>query len=77
MFDFAKIFLAMVCAGSAVILFNMGYEFMDTGYGLNPLVAFPGMTVLADASLICVQAASDYSDYLVEQLCNREEEEIH
>jgi|TARA_R110000787_G_scaffold36334_12_gene92907 hypothetical protein len=31
----------------------------------------------ADASLICVQAASDYSDYLVEQLCNREEEEIH
>jgi|TARA_R110000796_G_scaffold138246_2_gene254375 hypothetical protein len=46
MFDFAKIFLAMVCAGSAVILFNMGYEFMDTGYGLNPLVAFPGMTVL-------------------------------
>jgi len=46
MFDFAKIFLAMVCAGSAVILFDMGYEFMDTGHGLNPLVAFPGMTVL-------------------------------
>ena len=33
--------------------------------------------IIADASLICVQAASDYSDYLVEQLCNREEEEIH
>ena len=31
----------------------------------------------SDASLICVQAASDYSDYLVEQFCNCEDEEIH
>ena len=30
-----------------------------------------------DAAMICVQAASDYSDYLVEQLCNCENEEIH
>jgi hypothetical protein len=41
--------LTQACTIAAMLAFHLGTEWMNAGYGLNPMIAFPLATALAIA----------------------------